>query len=283
MKKVSILVFVLLVSFPFFDEKVSAALDYEVEPNNNSNEAQHIERNAHNPTQLIDGDTTSQKVLSGQLENNLDEDWYKVTLPKDSETVLSINGSRMSVEVYDSNFSRIFKEDYQRDPSFLLGAYPYWLDIPEGGDYYVRVHNLIGTDGGYRFTIGSPNYSVDSYEYKAPRTLNLTRSIRVAQDRYDLRNIKDVPKEAVVYKVILGGKKVNSARSEYRRIKPSTDYGWTTAYPYSWISDISVLREHKFHNIWDFELGGKVSRENRPYSLTPRITFSYVYPVLPRK
>ena len=128
---------------------------------------------------------------------------------------------------------------------------------------------------------GSPNYMVDSYEYTAATPLTLTTSINTAQGTYDLRHIADVPKKAIVYQVTFGGTKVNSATSEYRRIKLAADSSWINTSSYSWIANIPAVQNKAFHSQWSVQLQGKVSNSTKPYSLTPKLRFSYFYPIIP--
>lgn len=112
MKKIYALLFVCIVAFPFFSNEASAAIIDEVEPNDTSNDAQLIERNNHNPAQMLVGDNSSQKVLVGNLVSNLDVDWYKMTLLADPKTILSINNkafhSRWDVHL-QGNVSNVSK------------------------------------------------------------------------------------------------------------------------------------------------------------------------------
>lgn len=62
------------ISLPFFIEEVAAAIIDEAEPNDTSVNAQLIERNNHDPAQMINGNNASQKVLVGNLSSATDED-----------------------------------------------------------------------------------------------------------------------------------------------------------------------------------------------------------------
>ncbi|WP_146553194.1 hypothetical protein [Rummeliibacillus sp. SL167] len=260
-----------------------------MEPNNISNEAQQIERNNHNPSQTIVGNNTSQKVLVGNVEDSNDVDWYKVNLPANLETILAINPTLgvLKFEVHDEYFNRIFNEEVSKDPNFL-GAKPHYVQIQSEGTYYVKVSNAAGASGEYRFTIGSPNYSVASYQYKAVNPLTLTTTIKIATDTYNLSHITEVPEKAVVYKVTFDGTKVNSATSETRKLKLQSDSSWISTASYTWVANVPISSDpssslnKKFHSIWSVQLGGNVSSINKTYSLTPKITFSYYYPVLPQ-
>lgn len=209
------------------------------------------------------------------------------------QDVLSINGSTgsaMTFEVSDSpfNLDPIAHVEYQKDINFKWGAYPYYVNIPSDGDYYVKVfNNQVGSPGDYLFTIGSPNYTVSSYEYTSPRTLTLTPTIKTAQDSYDFTNISSVPQKAMVYQVTFNGTKVNSATSESRSLKLNASSIWTTTSSYTWIANFSVARPPStvnkyFHDKWDVKIGGTVTDASKPYSLTPKVKFSYVFPVLPQ-
>lgn len=283
MRKIYAFLFVLFISLPFFIEEVAAAIIDEAEPNDTSVNAQLIERNNHDPAQMINGNNASQKVLVGNLSSATDEDQYQVYLPANPETYLSINGQTGPIfkfEIFDATLGQIFEEDYSKDPSFI-GAFPYEFNVSTAGIYYVKVSSVFGTGGDYRFTVGSPNYMVDSYEYTAATPLTLTTSINTAQGTYDLRHIADVPKKAIVYQVTFGGTKVNSATSEYRRIKLAADSSWINTSSYSWIANIPAVQNKAFHSQWSVQLQGKVSNSTKPYSLTPKLRFSYFYPIIP--
>lgn len=117
--------------------------------------------------------------------------------------------------------------------------------------------------------------------------MTLTPTVKTAQDSYDLSTITSVPKEAMVYQVTINGTKVNSAMNESRSIRLNTSSLWTTTSSYTWIANYSVARPPStinklFRNKWDVKIDGTVSDTSKPYSLTPKIHFSYVFPVLPQ-
>lgn len=261
MKKIYAIFLVFFFSVTVSGVKASATVIDEVEPNNISNEAQQIERNNHNPSQTIVGNNTSQKVLVGNVEDSNDVDWYKVNLPANLETILAINPTLgvLKFEVYDEYFNRIFNEEVSKDPNFL-GAKPHYVQIQSEGTYYVKVSNAAGASGEYRFTIGSPNYSVASYQYKAVNPLTLTTTIKIATDTYNLSHITEVPEKAVVYKVTFDGTKVNSATSETRKLKLQSDSSWISTASYTWVANVPIssdpsssLNKKWFYNkCWGF-------------------------------
>ncbi len=274
---------------PFYGNSTFATVTNEVEPNGSTLEYQRIERNNHEPAQMINGNNESQKVLSGKLESSTDEDWYLVRL-ESGRNILSINGSTssaMSFLVLDSSLERINEVNFQKDLTFKWGAFPHYVDIPTEGDYYVVVlNNRIGSSGEYLFTIGSPNYTVSSYEYTSPRTLTLTPTIKTIQDQYDLTNVTSVPKDAIVYQLDINGTKVNSAISESRSIKLKGSPIWTSTSTYTWMTNFSVSSPPSTINkllrsSWEVKIDGTVTNVSKPYSLTPKIRFSYVFPILP--
>ncbi|OHW61210.1 hypothetical protein EUAN_24350 [Andreesenia angusta] len=131
------------------------------------------------------------------------------------------------------------------------------------------------------FTIGSPNYSVSSYKHIATQSLTLTPTISSIEGIYDLRNLNFLPDKAIVYDLAIGGTKINRASSEYRSFKLDSDSLWTRTAPYTWGAKIDVSANKALKNIWKIKLEGKVSDASKPFSLTPEIRFSYVYPILP--
>lgn len=115
------------------------------------------------PQEFLNGNTANQKVVSGSVYDSADVDWYKVYLPADNQTVLSINSTALSdmghFRIFDENLNPVDDVLHHKDPS-ILGATPYYVSIPSAGDYYVRVStDVIG--GDYLFTIGGPNYGAN--------------------------------------------------------------------------------------------------------------------------
>ena len=287
MKKAYIVILILCFSLLFCNVSFAYIID-EVEPNNTSEEAQIIERNQHNAFEMGQGKFTSQRVVAGSVYNDYDADWYIVNLPADDNTVLSINHSVITplfFEVYDENLNLVQGVEHYDDPMFI-GAQPYYVNIPMLGDYYVKVSaNTYGNEIPYKFTIGSPNYSVGSYEYQAQNACTLTQIIDSVQDTYDLTDIDAIPDGAIASGVTIRGQKTNSAFNEARSIKLESDWSWITTRTFTWNADIPVTKS-KFTNKliksrWVFKLDGDVYRPDEFYSLIPEIRFSYVYPRLP--
>lgn len=202
-------------------------------------------------------------------------------MPKDSNTILSINSKAYPIfEIYDENLSIVMPElTHVHDYNFN-GAFPYRVNIPSSGYYYVKVsNNILG--GDYLFTIGSPNYSVGSYNHVANKGLVLTPTISSVEGTYDLRNVSAIPNGAIAYNLSIEGTKINRVSSEYRSFKLDSDYSWSRTAPYSWNAKIDVNNNKTLKNIWKVKLDGRVFDESKPFSLTPELRFNYVYPILP--
>jgi hypothetical protein len=50
---------------------------------------------------------------------------------------------------------------------------------------------------------------------------------------------------------------------------------------YSWTAEVPVSMNKLLKSRWELRLEGRVYSSSRPYSLSPKIQFYYVYPVLP--
>lgn len=282
MKKIYITIlsvcFVLLFATTSFATTVN-----DIEPNNSASEAQLIQRNNEDPAQIITGNYTSQQVVIGNLTDGTDQDWYKVYLPANSNTILGINSSALSYkgdfEIYDENLNLISRITHVQDSSYF-GAIPYYANIQTTGFYYVKVSTI--SDGGdYRFYIGGPDYALNSYIYTAPSALTLTPTIKTIQATYDFRNVTSIPSNAIVYSVTLDGTKTNNATNQARSIKVASDSSWITTAAYTYVADVPVVSNKILKNSWVFKLDGTVSASTGHFDLIPKITFKYIYPVLP--
>lgn len=263
-----------------FSSTTFAATVSEIEPNDTSTQAQTVERNNPHPELVISGNQTGQYVAKGTISDTSDTDWYKVYLPANSQTVLSLNGkSGNKFEVFSQDFSLLKQVNFLKDPNFI-GAFPHYVSIPSSGYYYVKV-STYAAGGSYLFTIGEPNYTVSSYTYTASNPLTLTSSITSVEGKYNLRNITSVPEKAIVYEVSIYGTKSGSVSSESRKIKLNRDYSWFTTSPYSWNVKIPVSANKLLRSEWDVKLEGSVYSSSKPYTLIPEIRFTYVYPILP--
>lgn len=283
MKKTLIALFAttfILISGP---KAFAATKTTEIEPNNSMSQAQTIDRNNEDyssPHNRYFG----QSVVSGDISDVTDQDWYKVYLPANDNTILGINSEDLDgtgyFDIYDKD-SQLVKSILNRKDYSVRGATPFKVSIPKDGYYYINVHSNIRT-GSYLFFIGTPDYELNDYTYNAPNSLTLTPTINSVQANYDLRGISSVPEKAVVYDISVEGRKQNYASDEKRSIKLDSDSYWTdVTYDYSG-NNVAVINKKYLQNIWSFKLDGRVSRYKRYYSFTPQITFRYVYPVLPR-
>ena len=285
MKKINTL-FMSLCFILFFSTAVAAAgtvLD-EVEPNNSPVQAQMIKKSNPNPSCVVKGDYTGQVVAAGKISDKSDEDWYKVLLTENDSNLLTVYSAQLNdfgiFDVYDENMNPIRSINHHQD-AMVFGATAYKVPISKNGIYYIKVTSPLRS-GEYKFSIGAPDYRLGNYTYKATNPCTLTPNKKSVQATYDLRNISSIPDEAIVYNISISGTKKNRASSEYRSIKLESDRNWTSTAMYNYYADVPVISNKILKNKWMFKLEGNVSKYTEYYSLTPEITFRYVYPILPK-
>ncbi|MBK1811925.1 hypothetical protein JHL18_14990 [Clostridium sp. YIM B02505] len=282
MKKIGIIIFSLCFVL-LFSKTVFAATINEVEPNDSTSTAQLIQKNNEDPSKVVTGNYDGQNVVIGSITSSIDEDWYKVYLPANSNTILGINSTSLSAtgffDIYDESLNLVKSISYQKNSAYF-GATPYYVNITVAGYYYVKAYSPL-TTGEYRFFIGGSDYTVNTYTYNASSALTLTPTTSSVQAVYDLRNVTSIPNNAVVYYVSLQGTKTNSATNQSRSIKVYSDSSWITTSSYSYVANVPVISNKLLKNQWAFKLDGTVSTSTAYFKLTPQITFSYVYAVLP--
>ena len=256
----------------------------EKESNNTVSEAQEIQRNNVIPSTVVKGKYEGQNVVSGKVSDASDVDWYKVYLPADSNTIFAINSTSLSglgkIEILDEKQNIVSAFTHKQNTK-ILGATPYRVSIPKSGNYYVKIYSTI-KGGDYLFTIGGPNYTVGDYTYKSTSKLVLTPKINSDTMNFDLTRVSNIPDGAVVYYVSFQGSKQNRATNEVRSLKLASDRNWTRTSSYTFNADIPVVTNKLLKSKWNAKLEGNVSKYTKSYSLTPSITFSYVYPQLPQ-
>ena len=259
----------------------SQRINEKSESNDTASEAQEIERNNIDKSSVTTGKYNGQNVISGNIDDASDVDWYKVYLPADNNTIFAINSPKLSgkIEILDENLN-IVKGFTHRQNTNMRGATPYRVPINKSGTYYVKIYSIVG-GGDYLFTIGGPNYSVDSYTYKPSSKMTLTTSIKSTQMDFDLSKVSTIPDGAVVYDVTFQGTRTNSASNERRSLKLASDYSWIATSSYTFTAKVPVVRNMLLKSNWNAKLEGDVSRYTKTYSLSPSIRFDYVYPQLP--
>ncbi|MBP2031902.1 hypothetical protein J2Z42_000567 [Clostridium algifaecis] len=161
----------------------------------------------------------------------------------------------------------------------VMGATPFKVNIPKSGNYYIKVYST-SRIGDYRFFIGTPDYTIDSYTYHPINPLTLTTESDSVQDTYDLRNIDSVSDKAVVYSVSSTYPRISDISNDQISIKLDSDYSWIPIYRYSTNeNNVSVYDKKPLKSLWTYKLEGNVSKY---MEFTPEVTFNYVYPVLPK-
>ena len=283
MKKLSATIFTLLVLFTStVTAQAATNVTNEIENNDTVATAQEIQRNNSTAATTLDASYDGQHFLVGSLSSSDDVDWYKVSLPSGSQ-ILTINSSDLSSAgiwtIYDSDGNMIDKI-YHTKVSTDYGVTPYTVNIPSLGYYYIKVSTDSTISGDYRFSIGSPNYGVNSVYYNASSSLCLTTSTKSAQATYNLRNL-NVPDNAVAYKVSINGRKTNNASNQSRYIKLASDSSWYSSSSYSYIANLPVSLNKYVKDNWMVKVTGNVSSSSRPFTLTPQLYISYVYAITP--
>lgn len=282
MKKLSATIFTLLVLFTStVTAQAATNVTNEIENNDTVATAQEIQRNNSTAATTLDASYDGQHFLVGSLSSSDDVDWYKVSLPAGKQ-ILTINSSDLSStgiwSIFNSDGDLIYSTVHTKSTKDY-GVTPYTVNIPSLGYYYVKVYTTSSISGNYRFSIGTPNYSLNSVTYNAYSSLNLTSSKTSDQATYNLKNL-NVPDNAVAYRVSIGGSKTNSASNQSRYIKLASDSSWYSSSSYSYIANLPVSLNKYVKNNWMVKVTGNVSR-NKTFTLTPQLYISYVYAITP--
>ncbi|GHU47393.1 hypothetical protein FACS1894120_5370 [Clostridia bacterium] len=252
----------------------------QVRPNYTAEDAQLMQRNAETPEQYYAINTTQEHVISGSLLSDSEEDWYKISLsadPTGNNTLLSINCKYLKAQVLDINQNVIFEQDYIKSANHM-GARSYRVSIPTAGYYYIRLSDSLSTDGSYLMTMGGPNYAMGNFVFTGTQPLTLSTSKTTAETICDLSSV-DVPEGAIVYSVTIGGTKTGSCTSETRSIRYATESSFLSSKSSVWDATIALSLNKFVANRWTVRVSGTSTKSD--YSLTPKLTFRYVYPCLP--
>ena len=257
---------------------------YETESNDSIATAQEVSRNIVTAANTVYSRYDGQNVVKGSLSSSTDVDWYKVYLPEGKQT-LSINSTALSSSgiwnIYDSDGNLIDAIHHTQNSSKYPGATPYTVTIPSSNLYYIEVTSgSSNSSGSYLFTIGNPNYSVDGVSYTASSPLKLTTTTSSTQGTYDLNSL-NVPDNAIAYAVSIEGSTTNNATNQSRNIKASSDSSWITTSAYTYNADIPVINNKYVKDKWTVNLTGNVSKYSNPFTLYPKLHFSYVYAIVP--
>lgn len=285
MKKLITTLFTLsLLITPTVNAFAAGTTTAEVESNNSVATAQTINRNLVTAATTIDASYDGQNVVKGSLSSGTDVDWYKVYLPAGTQ-ILSINSTALSSDgiwnIYSTDGDLIDRVYHTQNSSKYFGATPYKITIPSSAFYYIKVaSSSANISGDYLFSIGNPNYNVNSVSYTAPSSLTLTTSTTSAQATYNLGSL-NVPNNAIAYKVNISGSKTNNASNQYRYIKAYKDSSWIRSASYTYDANIPVMNNDYVKDNWMVKVTGNVSSSSRPFTLYPNLYFSYVYAVVP--
>lgn len=154
------------------------------------------------------------------------------------------------------------------------------IAIPTSGNYYIRIStNEVSFDTpiSYRIVIGEPFYTTSSYTYNFNNTFTISSSNPTVTSTFSTANIASIPKDAIIYRVAIGGTQTNRASGQIRSIKVSGTSYWINCPEYIFENDNLVHLGIKARNNWDFKLTASTFPSSS-YSLKPSIRISYVYP-----
>lgn len=267
------------------DTKLGTVIE-EVEGNNEQSNAQEVPYNNPNPAKIIIGDYSGQSTLKGVLKDNNDVDWYKVYVPNEKKSIFSINsgtGNNIHFRVFDGNGNKLEDKDFNKSYSFM-GGYPFSLEPSSDHYYFVEITSNGDSNIEYSFSLGDPNYDLDTYTYKAAKPLQIHSTTKIeVTDRYDLTkqykpNGENLPNKAMVYEVTFSGQKKGKLSNENRYVKLPTNSTWTKMSPYVWRTEISPSLNKNLKDIWQVKLEGS-SKDG--YDLYPELNLRYIYPVTP--
>ena len=233
--------------------------------------AQEIQMNQTTPESRLAVDLSKEQVVVGTLPSLSAQHWYKVFLPANPQTVLSVNTYGAHVDVCDANKNNLFSKFFVKD--YVEGIAAEYVDIPTAGWYYIQVYN---GSGEYRMTIGNPNYSLDTLTFPAA-TLTLGPGTTSADASINLTNTAGLPRGAIVYQVLIEGTKSGTVSSEKRSVRYANESFFTQGNVVFTVA-ISTLQNKLLARNWTIRWEGSTSVTR---TLVPSVRFRVIYPILP--
>lgn len=235
----------------------------ESEPNDTRETAETILANHETAAGCVNGSYTGQYVVNGVTSAN-DHDWYRVYLDVGYQYV-TCNGSAFNFYLYDSDGNYFEGMSYNK-PGLGASAYEFYVDV--AGYYYVEVVGLSASSVSYKLAVGGPTYTVDHC------TENMgSISLEGSDVTRPLQVESDVPDRAIVYTISIGN--VLSTATDGVKMVASTN-GTTINMLASNLTktglvNLNIPVTEKWYVTFEY-------RKN--ITITPKVTFYYVYPVI---
>lgn len=274
LKKMVIMFFLTMFISNFNVLAVQAITHYTDKENNNSaNEAQIITVNTMTYTQKVSVNTSLYSYVTGNLIGKDDEDWYMLHLTSNQDTYFTINGNTgtIFIDILDSNQNVLQTFSYN---GLSNSENVFKVKVEENKLYYIRLYHNVNLTYSYNFTIGNPQYFLDSYTYKFGNQILPAKG--KWEKQVDLTTISSIPKKAIAYEIAVGGciPSVSSKRFFYNEFYHS----WVstkTGYKYN----LPVTDSSKLAQVWGVKYESSNTSDK---TFTPEFTISYVYPDLPQ-
>jgi len=270
-RKLTLTVAIVLILSTFFS---MSALAVVITPNGYNTTfatAQEIQRNQTTPESRLAIDLSKEQVVVGTLPTLGAEHWYKVYLPANPLTVLSVNTYSATVDVYDASLNTLYSGFFVKD--FVEGIAAVYVEILTAGWYYIKVYSGLGE---YRMTIGNPNYNLDTLTFPAS-TLTLGPGITSAETSIDLTSTAGLPRDAIVYQVLLEGTRSGTVSNEKRSVKYANETNFMQGNIVFTVA-VPTLQNKMLANNWTIKWEGTASATR---TLAPAVRFRVIYPVLP--
>lgn len=235
----------------------------ESEPNDTMETAETILANHETAAGCVDVSHTGQYVVKGVTSAN-DPDWYRVYLDAGDQYV-TCNGSAFNFYLYDSD-ENCFKAMTYSKPG--LGASAYKFEVKVAGYYYVKVTGLSDSPVSYILAVGGPTYTVDH----CTKTMDSISFEGYDETRELQVESASMPEDAIVYTIYISG--VLSTATDGVKMVASTN-GTTINMLASNLTKTGLVNL----NIPLDELWYVTFKYRKNVTITPKVTFSYVYPV----
>lgn len=238
----------------------------ETEPNNTRETAMTITANRETPAQAVSGSKPNQYVVDGYTSSG-DDDWFMVYLDAGTQ-YLTLNGdSYFNYEVYsESGSTPIIRGQYVKTG---FGSTAYNFTAATAGYYYVRLYTNLSSILDYSMLVGDPVYTVASC------TVELGDVTISGSDRNVSANLvweADIPEDAIVYAMTVNN--VRSTAVSGISVRNRTTNNTINLNSYTWSKSGLVSLSMPVRSNWQITF-----EYSKNITLTPTITFQFVYPV----
>lgn len=259
-----------------FSTNVSAAYVSDKEGNPVDNSVKEVAFTLTENTLYNSLTFTLKREYSCFLEKKGDEGWYKVYLTSGSKA-LTIYAPYVNInaKIFDSKENLVYENNYGKGRK-RKGKF----NLANPGVYYIKVtsNDEITKRVAYTMLIGAPEYKTDNYTKKlSTTTLTSTRKTSPVQT-FNLINEKSIPNTAVIKTISLGGTEKNkhdpSNKTRFIRIN-NKNWFQSTGPVFFDINMFNATSPTLLKQTWQFK--HSISSTSAPYSLTPSITFTYLY------